>query len=430
MFSGMREMTKTRLFTWTALTVALSVPFTARASAAETQSVIVEAESAVSFEAATEKALRDAVRQVAGVVLASETKVADFQLVCDAIYSRAAGYVRSHRVLDERRTLDGAYAVKIHAEVARGSIRDDFLAIQGLIERMGRPRFVVAVEERSGSEHGVEVWVEGAINEFLEETGFSVLHTRTRDESVERQFMRAVAAGDKDKAAQLKLQMGAPYGVDVIAFGRKRSQRVHGIAANFSTVELQVTVAHRDSAEVLASKSVTGRGGSTDTSGMQRAARQAVAEIFPEVLKRILYHWTKDLDVGAAIAVQVHDDDFTLLSALKSEIERFEGVRNVEIVEAPSGGIAVLRVLGRVRAADIAARIPKWTGRRLKANVEGPRLVTAERPEVAEARPVDGAPEEGRSGSADTSRYVLPAVIVGAAALLGIIAAALILKRR
>ena len=50
--------------------------------AQDVETTTVAGESEVSYEAATEKALRKAVREVVGVVLTSETKVLDFELKC------------------------------------------------------------------------------------------------------------------------------------------------------------------------------------------------------------------------------------------------------------------------------------------------------------------------------------------------------------
>lgn len=405
--------------------------------AGETVSVTATGESAVSFEAAKENALRNAVRETVGVLVVSDTRTADFTLICDAIYSRASGYVRSYKVLEKKRGLADTYFVRIHADVARGKINDDYLAIKNLIEYMGRPQFVVSVEERAGSEHGVGVWTEGAVNDHLETTGFNALHVKTRNASVQRQYMRAVAKGDTARAQQLSQQMGAPYGVDIIAFGRKSIERIYDTTVNFSVVELQVSVVHRDSGQIIASKSVTGKGGSVDTSGMQLACKRAVAEVFPQVLDRILSHWVEDMDRGIELTVQVYDASYSVVSALADKIKLLEDVRSVQMGEVPDGGIANLRVIGMIKARDVADRIPAWTNSVYQANLDGPRVVTARPVALAPTPPAatlkqPSPPQPGQSTTRPgaQSSYLLPAIIIGGFLLVGIVLAAVILRKK
>jgi len=343
-----------------------------------TARVQAEGESAVSYEDALNSALRSAVREVAGVVLAAETKVADFVLIRDSIYSRSAGYVRSYRELNRSRGLDGTFRVKISAEVARGSITDDSLAIRNLIEHVGRPQFTVSVDEREGSEHGVGAWVEGAFSDHLRQSGLSVLHRQTADAALQRQYERAAAAGNTRRAAQLKWQMGAPYGVHVVAFGTTRKETIYNVETNAAAVEVQVTVSHRDTGAVVASHHEAGRAASVDTAGMRSAAADAVARAFPAVLDKILSHWTEELDVGARLAVRLFDTPYEDVAALSAKLRTVQDVSNVEIIEAPEGGIASISVIGRIIAEDLASALPRLMGGGYKAAIEGPRLVTVE----------------------------------------------------
>jgi hypothetical protein len=400
---------------------------------AETESVVVNGESTVSYDDATQRAIRAAIRQVAGVALTSETKVKDYELIREAIYSRAAGYCRSYDVLEKNRGLDDTYVVRVRADVARGQIKDDFLAIQSLIEQMGRPRFITLVEPRAGAVDGTKVWVEAAINDHFEQTGFSVLHAETRDEAQLRAVLRAVAQGDTAKARQLKLRMGAPYGIDVVAFTQKKKERVYNVDANFAVCELRVMVVHRDSGEIVASKTGVAKAGSIDTSGMRSAAKKVVADVFPQVLDRILYHWCKDLDVGTAFTVEIAHAPFEVVSGVQQALEGVDGVRSVRGEGAPDGGIAVLRVIGRVSPHALADRIGEWGEGRLRVGYEG-RTVTATYvagdrspgtvPPNTEPSPTDAVPGQPQPD------YILPAAIVGGALLLAIVVAAVILKKR
>lgn len=402
-----------KLRTWCPSLLILALGFltvgSERLAAEEKQAevtVVAEGESEISYDAAEQTALRTAVRQALGVALESQSKVVDFTLIRDAMITRANGYVRTYKVLEKRRTADDVYLVKLRAECVGGKINDDFLAIQSLIELLGRPQFSVKVEIKPGSEPGIDSWIEGAFMDELDKTGLAVLDGKTANEAGEREVQRALAAGNTRKAAQLKLKMGAPYGVTVTATGSKKEEVVFGAKMNMAVVELRVNVSHRDSAEIMAAKNAAGRAGSTDTNGLQDACKKAVAAAFPEVMDRILAHWTRDLDIGAAITLEVADATYATVATLVEKLRKAENVTQAEIVEAPEDGIAVLRVVGRIKAEAIAGLISKLSGGKLEGNISGPRKVTARSVAAATGAP---PPTSTPAAMPATSGTTLPA---------------------
>ena len=55
-------------------------------------------------EAAITQAIRTAVEQAVGVYVSSETKVSNFQLISDQIYTKATGFASNWTVLAEKKT--------------------------------------------------------------------------------------------------------------------------------------------------------------------------------------------------------------------------------------------------------------------------------------------------------------------------------------
>lgn len=104
---------------------------------------------AVARETALADALRNAVRQGAGVNIISESKVADFQLEYDRVFTHSLGYVKKYAVLSqaydaEKRT----YTVEIQADVdADAPAVDDFAALKILQSRMISPRVMIECHE-------------------------------------------------------------------------------------------------------------------------------------------------------------------------------------------------------------------------------------------------------------------------------------------
>ncbi|MEI8206533.1 MAG: hypothetical protein WCG03_06620 [Kiritimatiellales bacterium] len=374
--------------------------------------VSAQGESETSYDAAEQDALRTAVRQAVGVALESQSKVVDFTLIRDAMITRANGYVRSYNVTDKRRSANDTYVVKLRAECVRGKMDNDFLAIQSLIELMGRPQFSVKVEIKPGSEPGIDSWVEGAFMDELDKTGLAVLDGKTASEAMEREYQRALTAGNAKKANQLKLKMGAPYGVTVTATGSRKAEEVYGAKMNMAVVELKAAVSHRDSAEILASKNAAGRAGSSDSTGLQDACKKAVATVFPEIMDRILFHWTRDLDIGSSITLEISDASYATVAALVEKLRKVENVTQAEIVEAPEDGIAVVRIIGRIKAEAIAGQLSKLSGGKFEGNISGPRKVTA------------------RQANASSGGLLLPALIVGALLVAAILGAVFMLRKK
>ena len=129
---------------------------------------------------AIEDARRAAVEQGVGTLIDSQTKVANFQVLQDRIYSRASGYVTNYSILSEGKTPDGSmYTVTIRADVQTASIKNDLRAIGILMAQVGNPRFMAVYlpETRSSAYRHSRVVraAEQAINGVFARKGFIVL---------------------------------------------------------------------------------------------------------------------------------------------------------------------------------------------------------------------------------------------------------------
>ncbi|MDO9530309.1 MAG: flagellar assembly protein T N-terminal domain-containing protein [Syntrophales bacterium] len=129
---------------------------------------------------AIEGAKRAAVEQGVGTLVDSKTKVANFEVLEDKIYSRASGYVTNYSILSEGKTPDGSiYTVTIRADVQTASIKNDLTAIGILMATVGNPRFmaVYVPETKSSANRNSRVVraAEQAINGVFARKGFIVL---------------------------------------------------------------------------------------------------------------------------------------------------------------------------------------------------------------------------------------------------------------
>ena len=127
---------------------------------------------------AIDEALRSAVEQGVGTLIDSKTKVANFEVLQDQIYSRSSGYVTDYKILSENKS-SGSYTVTIRANVRMASIKNDLSAIGILMAQVGNHRFmaIYVPETRVSAQRNSMVVkaAEGAINGVFARKGFIVL---------------------------------------------------------------------------------------------------------------------------------------------------------------------------------------------------------------------------------------------------------------
>jgi hypothetical protein len=105
---------------------------------------------------AKEAALREAVEQVAGVIVSSQTLSANSQLISDQVFSHSAGYVRSSQVLSQTQE-KGVVKVTVRAEVGTRELDRDLQAVQALVRRLAGRKLVILLQEQTIDDKGVTV---------------------------------------------------------------------------------------------------------------------------------------------------------------------------------------------------------------------------------------------------------------------------------
>jgi len=180
---------------------------------------------------------------------------------------------------------------------------------------------------------------------------------------------------------------------------------------------------------------------------MRDACVGAVASVFSALRESILKHWSEDLDVGREITVQLHEVPFNLVSEAASWILALQDVMQANLQEAPVGGMATIRVIGRVKAQDVARELSQRLGKKYTVGMAGPNVVEVQiagAPGQLPAEPGQKkAPEDGKAvwpeepvppGEPTAEfrpvSYLVPAAIVGGSVVVAIALAALILRRR
>jgi len=329
-------------------------------SGGEGTEVVAEGVAAVTstVDIARDHALRDALRkaveQGVGTLVSSETRVQNFQLLSDKVYSQAQGYVSSYRVLTESREGE-TYRVVVRAKVKLDKIEGDLGAIGILISEQGRPRVMVVVKELDNQDDWnvddrmmSQELTETMIVDAFQSKGFPVVDAATVKQNLERDQLKKILAGDNQAAVLLGLKTGAE--VVVAGTAQRSSERKQvpysGTTADFYKVKLSVRAVNTASAEIIGSSALVREVPFNADNARQQAADSASAELVAKILRG----WKKHENI-----TQIHAEnaDYAKVQQLKSEImSKVRGVVSV-ISRDLTGTDALLEVVSQSSSQEI-----------------------------------------------------------------------------
>jgi len=112
------------------------------------EAAIVDNNRDRAFQDATHNALRNAVEQVAGVLVTGDTLTSNSTLVADRVYSHSEGYVKSYDVTEKKED-KGVAVVTVRAKVGTKELDRDLQAVQALIRRFGNRSLVIVINEQT-----------------------------------------------------------------------------------------------------------------------------------------------------------------------------------------------------------------------------------------------------------------------------------------
>ena len=341
--------------------------------AAEERTIEVIGRSADGYPNAVEDALRQAVRQGAGVLISSETAVRDFVLLRDCIYSRAAGYVRSRQVIKRSREPNDLYAAHVRATVRTGKIDEDWAGLKMLLERKGRPDIMVVVS-RSGEAQTSPMDItaaESVLADFFESRHFDLVDRDTLGKVVGTEQARAALWDSPSKAAAVGLRLKAGY----VLVGRirqttgKPEEVASGVMATMARADLRVKLVAADTGKLLTTKLANVKAGSQyPEKASQDAVKKAAAALAEPVLYRLISHWSEDLDQGLKIDILLAAVDLDVIQeiaeGLRNAKEEGVWVKGVTIAEADARGISRILIWG-------PGVTTSWLAKKVKAVMSG-----------------------------------------------------------
>jgi hypothetical protein len=336
-----------RMFVAMVAAVSLAIPAIARTAPPDTRAVTASGEAPIEGSAETAKqqavnqALRNAVEQAVGVFVNSTTKVQNFQVLEDSIYTKASGFVSGYDVIDEKQT-GGTYVVKVRATVGVAPLAQQLKAMGVL-----RQWTIATVLKGQGYNPAALESAETAINKQLVDAGF---RTADRDVLIALDNPKLEAELAQGKYAHVLAQL-RDSGVDILVMGRASHERTAGanvetyggVRVNLSTVKarLDVKAIRSDTGEIVCADIFEDK---AVGSGMDTMSSQAVEKAGASAAEFLIGSIIKlPAATSAPVQLAVKGLSFGRARAFMQAVQATSGIRAVH-QQRFGNGMAVFEV--------------------------------------------------------------------------------------
>jgi hypothetical protein len=353
----------------TLLTVLTAILIAAPAPAQVSgQEKVVEVEGeGYSKEDSLKQALRAALEQGAGTQIASFTRVENFELARDTIYSRASGIVTDYTILDQREMAGGTWLCKVRATVRPDAVAAAWGEVVNVLDQVGNPTIMVLINEKIDERPQDSSIVESRIKEMFSEAGFRVMSRTGVEEKHRREAEAALLEGDNAKLIRLAKDAGA----NILIRGSARAdwagiREVYNMPVAFYNCTVMAEAYYTDSGELLASESIPTRerGVRSHRTRSPQAAMQALVDAtFPDKDQRqpvlaqklfdsVMEKWSVQISAGGTIELDVERMSYRSYVKLKKALAALERVQSVD--GEFDEGHAKLRIKAQINAETLA----------------------------------------------------------------------------
>lgn len=301
------------------------------------QMVVSDGTGAGSKKEALHNAFVNAVQQVIGVQVKSETVVENAQLIKDKIYAKSDGYVKKWEEMESRKDGEQEY-VKIKAWIGKGELNKELflngIDVEQVYDWIGKPRILVVVTDFIDEKPALSSFAQAEIEALLKSKGITVLNSQQLTAIQKRDA--ALSFDNPDKAAAL----GARFGAEIVITGKSvanfsRELDIGGFKQIFYSTHVDVKAYRTSTAEILMSREYTEIPGEADTSAMGKhdAAVRSIQSMVKGNGKDIVYQIVKNWYEGMSkaksyqvIITGIKNSELTGLIASLNSLQDVAGV--------------------------------------------------------------------------------------------------------
>jgi len=378
---------KARAF-WAILVCALATTAVYAADAQDIEATgeasIYDNDKAQARDKAIDDALRKAVESAVGTMVSSETITENYQLISDRIYSKAEGYVKKYKILEEKAS-EGVFIVKVQAQVAVGAVSADLDGIKSLLKRKGMPKVIIMVAEQNVGMNDAAGWwtkggptvstdmqvVENTLMELMRDKGFTFVD---HEVLAGKKKIEGAISNLSDKQAR---EIASVTDAEIILVGKAIAKEIgktmEGSNLRSADAEVAVRAINTDNGEIIAvtSDRATVPHLSPATAG-SLALKKASEKVAGKLIAGIAKKWTEDTSGANRILMKVNGvKNNQLLSkfinALRNQIRGVKEVNQQKLKQ----GTAVLDVMLAGDTKSMAAEMEaKDYGGAFKIEVE------------------------------------------------------------
>lgn len=323
-------------------------------------------------------ALRQAVRKGAGVNIISSSKVTDYVLSFDRIFSRAFGYVKSFKVLSSGYDKTGIYKIKISALVSKSSPEmNDYMAMRQIIALKGSPKLLIRASGEINDIGDAPKLINGQLHEIALKCGFQTINLSQFNEAETKRIKRDRFVGNAPSAAYRESGVRGNYdfviNVDVSGAYNGKSE-LYGVATQrFSLgADLSATYPNGNSIAHLTIPSkemdiaqVTNKTQAA-RSALQRTLGGDKGKNFRALLLRILASWVSEFDTGTKITIEFPKISSELFEKIVNRLQRARGVNAVNVRQFDEKLKSIIEVESNIKAYDLAKLIGYLSDNQLK----------------------------------------------------------------
>lgn len=322
---------------------------------AEGVGVIVNQNHARARDRAIVDGLRGCVEQAVVDLVDPELILNNYPLIAVEVLERAEGYIRRYRIFHEEGVTDESlYRVAVQASVAQSLLRSDLQAMGLHVERRGKPKVMVLLEEvaADGAEPAAEKPSRRAFIEHFRSRGFPVVEEPEAGGAESGQAL----AGSTQAAASL----GQKAGAQVVLLGKTVLRRVRpvggvGPPSYQATISVRAVDAQETRVVAVGSESAVALAGeASEPAGVIREAASKVAAFMAD---QLLIQWRVEDTEANPIVLAIEKVSVGDLAQIRSGLRRgVSGVRRFVQRRYSSEG-ALLEVDYSGDAAQLAEAI-------------------------------------------------------------------------